>query len=145
MRRLAPLLCALALAEAAATASAQTANYLGCFADNRSAAPTGTSGRDLDGHAWNHGAMTVSACVNQCAQRGFPYAGVQYGSWCFCGNAHNRHGPSTACTMPCAGNAQELCGGFWANGVYRVQRAAQPRAAPPASTPPTQGGTGGPN
>lgn len=143
MRRFVTVSWSIVFLGLAASASAQTATHLGCFADNQGAAPTGTMGRDLDGHAWNHGAMTVGACIERCAQRGFRFAGVQYGSWCFCGNAYNRHGPSTACTMPCAGNAQEVCGGVWANSVYRVQRAVQPRIAP--QTPPHQGGTGSPN
>jgi hypothetical protein len=40
---------------------------------------------------------------------------------CFCGSEYDRHGESTNCTMPCAGNAHEICGGPGANSIYRVQ------------------------
>lgn len=98
-----------------------TARYLGCFADNRSAAPTGVAGRDLDGDVWNHATMTVNACIARCRAGNFAFAGVQYRTWCFCGNEHGRHGASGACNMPCPGNPQETCGGAWANGIYALK------------------------
>lgn len=98
-----------------------TARYIGCFADNKSAAAQGTAGRDLDGSVWNHPQMSVNACIQHCRQGGFAFAGVQYRTWCFCGNRHGRHGGSNACTMPCPGNAREYCGGEWASNVYALK------------------------
>lgn len=98
-----------------------TTRYLGCFADNRSAAPGGLAGRDLNGDVFNSPGMTVNACVARCRAGNFAFAGVQYGTWCFCGNRYNRDAPSNACDMRCAGNPQENCGGEWANGIYALQ------------------------
>ena len=99
-----------------------TATPLGCFADNRGAASRGLPARDLNGLEWNSAAMTVEACVARCAQGGFAFAGLQFRSWCFCGNAYNRHpGGIAICNMPCAGNPQQNCGGEWANSIYRLR------------------------
>jgi hypothetical protein len=97
--------------------------FLACYGDNRGAAPTGTTGRDLDGYAFSSATMTVQACIDACASRGFTHAGVQFRSWCFCGNSPGRY-PSTvaSCNMPCAGDARQTCGGEWANSVYRIDR-----------------------
>lgn len=90
--------------------------YLGCFKDQGDA--TGTRGRDLSGHAVNNNGMTTARCVATCKDKGFQYAGTQYGSWCFCGNSYGKSGKATNCNMPCAGNKSEICGGSWANSVY---------------------------
>jgi hypothetical protein len=98
------------------------ATALGCMGDNRGADPTGTRGRDLDGHAFSSSAMTVELCVNTCAAQNFTHAGVQYGRWCFCGNNPGRYATVAICKMPCAGNAKQTCGGEWSNNVYRIER-----------------------
>jgi len=96
--------------------------HLGCFGDNRSADPAGTNGRDLNGRAFSAPDMTVEKCVSACAANvDFKYAGVQYGSWCFCGTKHGGYGTGT-CNMPCSGNKQQTCGGVWANDVYEIVR-----------------------
>ena len=91
-------------------------NYLGCFKDQGD--PTGTRGRDLSGFVLNDPAMTVDKCVSLCRQKGFPYAGAQYSSWCFCGNDYGKSGKVENCNMKCAGNPEQICGGAWANSIY---------------------------
>lgn len=50
------------------------------------------------------------------------FASFQHATFCFCGNNdYDKHGESTKCTKPCAGNTNELCGGHMANSVYKVQ------------------------
>jgi len=93
-----------------------SATPLGCYADR--GANAGTSGRDLHGVFAQLGDMTVEKCVTSCASKGFKYAGTQYGSQCFCGMTYGKYGKSNACSMPSAGNPDEICGGFWANSVY---------------------------
>lgn len=100
------------------TLHAQTPEYLGCFKDQGN--PQGTSGRDLSGFMSSAPNMTGAQCVAACQSRGFAYAGTQYGSYCFCGNEYGKSGPAANCNVPCAGNARELCGGAWANSVYRA-------------------------
>ena len=96
------------------------ANPIGCFRDQGASA--GTSGRDLNGFFMDSSSMTTATCINECRQRGFAYAGTQYGHQCFCGNSYGQHGPSNDCKMPCSGSPAEICGGYWANRVYGVSR-----------------------
>ena len=93
--------------------------YLGCFKDQGD--PSGTRGRDLSGYVFSSPRMTVSLCISECRRRGFAYAGVQYGSQCFCGNSYGKYGRANNCDMPCSGNRSQICGGFWANSVYSTR------------------------
>lgn len=97
------------------------AGYLGCFADGGGRGDT--KARDLDGFRTADSAMTPARCVDICTRRRFEFAGVQYGKQCFCGDRHGAFGPATNCNMLCAGDGGNVCGGFWANSVYRVGRA----------------------
>ena len=76
--------------------------------------------------------MSTAMCTSECGNRGFFFAGTQYGSYCFCGHQYGRSGLSTDCKMPCSGNAGEICGGAWANSVYWTG----------VTAPPAQGWTG---
>ncbi|MCG6871199.1 MAG: WSC domain-containing protein [Gammaproteobacteria bacterium] len=92
---------------------------VGCFVDQGD--PQGLAGRDLDGAASrNNPQMTVQRCLRFCAVMGFRYAGVQYANSCFCGNQYGQFGVSSACDMPCAGDPTRICGGTWANTVFRL-------------------------
>jgi len=88
------------------------ASYLGCFKDQGK--------RDLDGHTFYDGKMTTQICVAACRNAGFAYAATQYAYHCFCGNTYGAHGRSEACNARCTGNKDEVCGGTWANSVYKV-------------------------
>jgi hypothetical protein len=105
----------------AAPASPAAPHYLGCFRDQQANWWTGanTQGRDLNGLMTNDAGMTSARCISVCRSQGFTYAGTQYATYCFCGNAYGRSGAAT-CDTPCAGNHEEMCGGGWANSVYRV-------------------------
>ncbi|ELT93458.1 hypothetical protein CAPTEDRAFT_220791 [Capitella teleta] len=48
---------------------------------------------------------------------GYPYAGVQYSSHCYCGTSYGTYGPTIGCNFPCTGDVSQRCGGFRANGV----------------------------
>jgi hypothetical protein len=100
--------------------TAQAAHPIGCFRDQGN--PTGTSGRDLNGFVTHGPNMTTAACINECQQRGYKYAGTQYSSWCFCGNSYGRSGTANNCNMACSGSPAEICGGSWANSVYGASR-----------------------
>jgi hypothetical protein len=102
--------------------------YVGCFADNSGADPVGLTGRVLNGAMLppppaaptGNPAMTNAMCKNYCQGQGFKFAGTQYGSFCFCGNSYEDRGISSNCSTQCAGDPDEVCGGPWANSVYRV-------------------------
>ncbi len=95
-----------------ATSGLAHAGYLGCYADRYS--------RDLNGASFRAMDMTVEKCIAYCRSRGFSYAGLQYGTYCFCGNSYGRYGVSRGCSTPCGGNPSQVCGGAWANSVYSV-------------------------
>jgi hypothetical protein len=101
-----------------------SSRYIGCFRDDGD--PSGTGGRDLSGAMIEYDTMNPTSCITECASRGFSYAAVQYGRFCFCGNSYGRFGSSNSCNMPCDGNRGEICGGSWANSVYRVAGAPAP-------------------
>lgn len=93
-----------------------------CYAENRNIDLVGTRGRALDGAMIaNDDAMTVEKCVKHCADGHFAYAGLQFGKWCFCGNAPGTKVAQSTCAMPCSGNPAQMCGGPWANSVYSVR------------------------
>lgn len=97
-------------AGAAATPAAN--GYLGCFKDG--------SKRDLDGYTFYDGKMTTQLCVSTCRDKGFSHAGTQYGAHCFCGNKFGKFGAADNCNAKCTGNRDELCGGTWANAIYKT-------------------------
>ncbi len=103
----------LLLAVLSAVATAQgTGGYIGCYIDKPQ--------RDINTQYTSTGSMTIEACAVTCRRQGYKFAGLQYGSQCFCGNRYGRYGKSSACNMPCAGNKSQTCGGTWANSVYAV-------------------------
>ncbi len=102
--------------------------YVGCYADNADADPLGLENRVLGdamlpaapAPAAGDPAMTTAKCTSFCAGQGFTFAGTQYGAFCFCGNSYEDAGISPNCNMKCSGDTGEICGGPWANSVYRV-------------------------
>ncbi|CAM9715355.1 unnamed protein product [Ectocarpus sp. 12 AP-2014] len=85
-------------------------SYLGCYsdpADNR------VFVQDI-----SSAAMTAEACSEACA--GSAYYGTQYSTECWCGAEGADYDANGAgvCDMPCGGDADEICGGFYAMSVY---------------------------
>jgi hypothetical protein len=80
--------------------------YYGCYTE-------GASSRALTGATTaNFDDMTVEYCFNFCT--GYDLFGVEYTGECFCGNALAEGAMPTfesQCSMPCAGNANQICGG----------------------------------
>ena len=85
--------------------------YLGCFVDTNSP-------YNLDGYLERSASNTPERCVNTCREKGFRFAGVEYGQSCLCGNSYDRYGPADNCDMQCTGDQSKICGGFNANSVY---------------------------
>jgi hypothetical protein len=42
--------------------------------------------RALTGAAYSSSSMTVNSCLSFCGNRGYKYAGIEYGAECYCGN-----------------------------------------------------------
>jgi len=87
--------------------------YVGCFTDS--------SDRDLWAASNSSHVISQETCSEFCSNYYTPYFGLQNGTECFCGYSYGSYGPSTSCTVKCAGNPSETCGGVNANSVYRVQ------------------------
>lgn len=96
---------------------------LGCFRDEKGS-------RLLVGYYTNFKQLnSPGKCIQLCLQSGFLYAGVQYGSECFCGNAEppaaaklnaTADADSNECNYPCVGDADQMCGGYFAMNVYET-------------------------
>ena len=101
----------------------QSANtQLGCYRDEKEF-------RLLSGYFINFKSTnTPDKCVQLCLQSGFPYAGVQYGSECFCGadppTDANKLADSS-CNMKCSGDQHEICGGYYAMNIYETGIASE--------------------
>ncbi len=102
------------------------AGYVGCYRD--------TGDRDIGPETFAHGAMTTERCLAHCAGKGFAYAATQFANHCFCGNAYGRFGTATNCDMKCSGNVAQICGGSWANSVYKIDGGASASAPVPPPT-----------
>lgn len=91
--------------------------YVGCFSDSATA-------RTLVNRysIANEGTiMTVDLCRNACRTAGYIYSGVEYAQECFCGNTIQTTGTiSTGCTMACAGNISQICGGSNRISIYSL-------------------------
>jgi len=86
--------------------------YLGCYVDSAT--------RALSFFAGSSSSQTVESCHSACS--GYTYFGIQNGDECYCGNSYAAYGSAgeSQCSMPCAGNSNEICGGQWRNSVYNV-------------------------
>lgn len=57
--------------------------------------------------------MTEESCIAFCGGKGAAYAGIEYGSECYCGNTLDSTAaaaPAGDCNMGCSGNVTEACG-----------------------------------
>ena len=71
--------------------------------------------------------LTTDDCLSTCEDKGFKFAGTEYGEQCFCGNdiPTQIHFDDAQCTIACAGNATEKCGGFWAMNLFELVSGAE--------------------
>lgn len=91
---------------------------MGCWTDQGNP-------RSLNGYKYSSSsAMTYDSCTSACAQRGFTYAGIEYGGECFCDNTlAGSSAPAGDCNMMCNGDKTQPCGGSWRMNVFKAQPA----------------------
>lgn len=86
----------------------------GCYSDIRSA-------RALTAGYTSSSQMTEIMCIEYCDQKGFSYAGVEYGQECYCGYgvSNNQYSiDSSRCNMACPGSPSTPCGGPDAINIF---------------------------
>ncbi|XP_032226754.1 uncharacterized protein LOC116610147 [Nematostella vectensis] len=112
------------------------ADYLGCYKDDKAPLTywhNNIQDRSLAYPIKNYFG-SVKKCVDACADKFYPYAGLQAGFLCFCGTDFNKYGrlDDNFCNIKCRGNhisTKHLqrtkhgefwldCGGKWANSIY---------------------------
>ncbi|KAG9042787.1 hypothetical protein FS837_010392, partial [Tulasnella sp. UAMH 9824] len=64
--------------------------------------------------------MTQGDCVTRCVNAGYKFAGMQYGTECWCGSSLNGAIalPDSKCTSKCAGDATQSCGAGYINTLF---------------------------
>lgn len=92
------------------------AKYIGCYTDN-------TQQRALRGSSFfDYKKMTVFRCQDNCAERGYMYAGLEFGAECYCG--HRIQAPNASesdCNMECKGEKNNMCGGANRLTIFRLE------------------------
>ncbi|CAG4950162.1 unnamed protein product [Colias eurytheme] len=91
--------------------------YLGCYLDEKKL-------RLLSSFYGNYATQnSPKFCLDICVQAGFPYAGVQYGTECFCGEnipPQNAKISEKSCDMKCPGDSSVVCGGYFTMNIYET-------------------------
>uniref|UniRef100_A0A8C5QER3 Kringle-containing protein marking the eye and the nose n=1 Tax=Leptobrachium leishanense TaxID=445787 RepID=A0A8C5QER3_9ANUR len=89
--------------------------YIGCFLDFGSPPA-------LPGASATSAKLTVQTCIRFCRRRGYPFAGLEAGYACFCGNESDvaalKLTSNAQCDQACFGRPNELCGGDGRLSVY---------------------------
>ncbi|KAK0660111.1 WSC domain-containing protein [Cercophora samala] len=86
---------------------------LGCFVD--------TAARVLPNNIIGADDMTAAKCAENCAD--YDFFGTQWSRECFCGSIlPTEPAPSSDCSMPCAGDDNELCGAGMRLNVYSFDK-----------------------
>ena len=71
-------------------------------------------GRTLTTGVQPDGSTSIETCTDACFNAGYPLAGTEFADECYCGLDFSNGGAQvdlTDCTMVCAGNSTEFCGG----------------------------------
>lgn len=93
--------------------------YIGCMKDIQGQA------RTLPQERKDFQDLTIEKCVDYCASKGYTFSGVEYSRECYCSNTitsgrlQTQESIGFACTMPCAGNSQQTCGGAALISIYQ--------------------------
>lgn len=86
-------------------------SYTGCYVDSPAM-------RVLpEARTQDDDAMTGELCIDFCAKMGYPVAGTEYSTECYCG-LDTPPQSTTGCNMGCAGDTSQACGGPGTITVY---------------------------
>ena len=79
--------------------------------------------RVLPNYMGSKSSNTPQSCMELCSLKGYLYAGVEYGSECYCGNevpSYARLTQDSECHYGCAGDKNQMCGGSGRINVYKT-------------------------
>ncbi|XP_061458686.1 sialate:O-sulfotransferase 2 isoform X3 [Rhineura floridana] len=98
----------------------ERAKYIGCYIDN-------THRRALRGVSFfDYKKMTLFRCQDNCAERGYLFAGLEFGAECYCGHKIQATNVSDSeCNMECKGEKSNICGGVNRLSIYRLELAQE--------------------
>uniref|UniRef100_A0AAR2LCW1 WSC domain-containing protein n=1 Tax=Pygocentrus nattereri TaxID=42514 RepID=A0AAR2LCW1_PYGNA len=90
--------------------------YIGCFLDD-------SKDRALKGMVfYDFRKMTSTLCQDTCTESGYQYAGLEYGSECYCGNRiTSARMKEEECNLDCKGEKGSICGGVARLSVFKVE------------------------
>ncbi|XP_016312851.1 WSC domain-containing protein 1-like [Sinocyclocheilus anshuiensis] len=90
--------------------------YIGCFLDD-------AKDRALKGMVfYDFRKMTSTLCQDTCMESGYQFAGLEYGSECYCGNRiTSARMKEEGCNLDCKGEKGAICGGVSRLSVYKVE------------------------
>jgi hypothetical protein len=110
---------------------------LGCTVDS-------ASKRVLTGSYSESNSQTPALCMARCQSLGYSFAGLQYGKQCYCANsAENASMVTSGCTMACAGDKGQTCGGSYRMGLYSLASGSTSSSSSSSTPVPTATATGG--
>lgn len=91
--------------------------HMGCYADK-------ADYRDLDGPSKLFQTMVPDNCFEYCNSKGYKYAGLQEGKYCFCDDNYGLYGEvdNEECNCPCQGNPYKVCGCKLRNRVWELKK-----------------------
>uniref|UniRef100_A0A673Y0X1 WSC domain containing 1 n=1 Tax=Salmo trutta TaxID=8032 RepID=A0A673Y0X1_SALTR len=94
----------------------QKGSYMGCFLDNsKERALKGSVSTDFH-------KMTSTMCQDTCSASGYQFAGLEYGSECYCGNhITSLRVRDEECNLDCKGEKGSPCGGVGRLSVFTVE------------------------
>ncbi|KKY22443.1 putative copper radical oxidase [Diplodia seriata] len=77
----------------------------GCYTDSATT-------RAFPTQIYANSSNTPGLCASACREKGYKYAGTQYGSECWCGpSLPTNTAPASDCSSACAGDPAQTCGG----------------------------------
>uniref|UniRef100_A0A673HKX5 WSC domain-containing protein 1-like n=1 Tax=Sinocyclocheilus rhinocerous TaxID=307959 RepID=A0A673HKX5_9TELE len=90
--------------------------YIGCFLDD-------AKDRALKGMVfYDFRKMTSTLCQDTCTESGYQFAGLEYGSECYCGNRiTSARMKEEGCNLDCKGQKGAICGGVSRLSIYKVE------------------------
>ncbi|KAK9789619.1 hypothetical protein SCARD494_08890 [Seiridium cardinale] len=80
-------------------------SYSGCYTD---------VGRTIGADSTTGNQMTAQSCISYCSSKGYPYAGTEYYSECYCGTKLADGATKVTesdCNTACSGDSTQPCGG----------------------------------